>query len=59
MDLTEIIRLLNCREEEERQLFAEAARFRDARLGNTVHLRGLIEISNVCRKDCLYCGIRK
>ena len=59
MDLTEIIRLLNCREEEERQLFAEAARLRDARLGNTVHLRGLIEISNVCRKDCLYCGIRK
>lgn len=23
-----------------------------------VHLRGLIEISNICRKNCLYCGIR-
>lgn len=24
-----------------------------------VFLRGLIELSNICRKDCLYCGIRK
>ena len=24
----------------------------------TVYLRGLIELSNICRKDCLYCGIR-
>lgn len=23
-----------------------------------VYLRGLIELSNICRKDCLYCGIR-
>ena len=23
-----------------------------------VYLRGLIEISNICRKNCLYCGIR-
>lgn len=27
--------------------------------GNAVFLRGLIEISNICRNDCLYCGIRK
>ena len=27
--------------------------------GNTVHLRGLIELSNICEKDCYYCGIRK
>ena len=26
--------------------------------GNTVYIRGLIEISNVCKNDCLYCGIR-
>jgi len=24
-----------------------------------VWLRGLIEFSNICSKDCLYCGIRK
>lgn len=28
-------------------------------VGNKVYLRGLIELSNICRKDCLYCGIRK
>lgn len=27
--------------------------------GNAVHLRGLVEASNVCRCDCNYCGIRK
>jgi len=28
-------------------------------IGNTVHFRGLIELSNFCEKDCLYCGIRR
>ena len=27
--------------------------------GNTVFIRGLIEVSNICRNDCLYCGIRR
>ncbi len=27
--------------------------------GSKVYLRGLIEFSNVCESDCLYCGIRK
>ena len=27
--------------------------------GNRVFIRGLVEISNICRNDCLYCGIRK
>lgn len=27
--------------------------------GNKVFLRGLVEVSNVCRNDCYYCGIRK
>ena len=26
--------------------------------GNTVYIRGLIEVSNICKNDCLYCGIR-
>ena len=29
------------------------------RFGNAVFIRGLIEISNRCRNNCLYCGIRK
>ena len=28
-------------------------------LGDEVHLRGLIEFSNICRNDCQYCGIRR
>jgi biotin synthase len=28
-------------------------------VGKKVYFRGLIELSNVCEKDCLYCGIRK
>lgn len=27
--------------------------------GNQVFVRGLIEISNICKNDCFYCGIRK
>lgn len=27
--------------------------------GNRVFVRGLIEISNICKNDCYYCGIRK
>jgi biotin synthase len=27
--------------------------------GNSVYIRGLIEISNICKNDCLYCGIRR
>ncbi len=26
--------------------------------GNAVYVRGLIEIGNICKNDCLYCGIR-
>jgi len=30
-----------------------------ARFGNGVFVRGIVEFSNICRNDCLYCGIRK
>lgn len=31
----------------------------DRIFGRQVYVRGLIEFTNVCRKDCYYCGIRK
>jgi biotin synthase len=40
-------------------LFAGADRVRRENVGDAVHLRGLIEFSNACGRDCLYCGIRK
>lgn len=39
-------------------LFAEADRIRRTIYGDAVYLRGLIEISNYCRNNCFYCGIR-
>lgn len=40
-------------------LFAEADRVRREQVGDAVHLRGLIEFSNVCGRDCFYCGLRR
>ena len=40
-------------------LFALAQEERHAHYGHDVYLRGLIEFTNYCRNDCLYCGIRK
>ena len=30
-----------------------------ARFGTGIFIRGLIEITNYCRNDCYYCGIRR
>lgn len=27
-------------------------------IGSNIYLRGLVELSNICQKDCYYCGIR-
>lgn len=40
-------------------LTREARRIRESVYGTSVYIRGLIEISNYCKNDCLYCGIRK
>ena len=36
----------------------KAVAARKAVYGTDVYVRGLIEISNICKNDCLYCGIR-
>ena len=40
-------------------LYRQADRVRHDAIGDEVHLRGLIEFSNICRNDCMYCGIRR
>ena len=40
------------------ELFAEACRVRDMVYGRRVFMRGLIEITNHCKNNCRYCGIR-
>ncbi len=37
----------------------EALRLRRKIYGDDVYIRGLIEFTNICCKDCYYCGIRK
>ena len=38
---------------------SRACALRDERYGKRVFKRGLIEFTNYCKNDCLYCGIRR
>ena len=40
-------------------LFQTADKVRQKYVGDEVHLRGLIEFSNICKCNCKYCGLRK
>ena len=40
-------------------LFAKARKVREEHFGRNIYIRGLIEVSNYCKNDCYYCGIRK
>ena len=40
-------------------LFSLADKIRKENVGDSVHLRGLVEFSNICKCDCKYCGLRK
>ncbi len=40
-------------------LFKQADQVRREYAGDEIHLRGLIEFSNHCRRDCRYCGLRR
>ena len=55
----EFVTLIGERTPETTAYLAEkAVETRQAIYGNTVYIRGLIEVSNICKNDCLYCGIR-
>lgn len=56
MTRDEILRWLTC--PDATALFARARADRMRTKGNAVFLRGLIELSSVCDRDCLYCGMR-
>ena len=57
---TEFLRLLDGSDETSDALLREkAVAKRKAVYGNSVFVRGLIEISSYCKNDCLYCGIRR
>ena len=56
---SDIVELLNSQGKQQDELFQTATEIKNQYVGNVVYFRGLIEYSNICRKNCKYCGIRK
>ncbi len=60
LTLDEYEYLIENRTDEAAEILAEKARaVREEHYGKAVYIRGLIEIGNICKNDCLYCGIRR
>ena len=56
----EWIQLIQGRDSEVSEyLFSLARRTREKYYGDDIYIRGLIEFTNYCKNDCLYCGIRR
>jgi biotin synthase len=51
--------LSNFTEETSNYLFEKARTISQRHFGNKIYTRGLIEFTNFCKNDCLYCGIRR
>ena len=58
LEKEDILCLLETEGLDKAELFKYAAKIKRQYVGNEVYLRGLIEYSNICKKDCYYCGIR-
>ncbi len=54
----ELLVLLKATDSDLTALFEKAAEVKEKYVGNVVYYRGLIEYSNMCSKDCYYCGVR-
>ena len=55
-----LVRLLSIDDKSEiEKLFDQAQQLKWLKSDNKVNLRALIELSNICTQNCLYCGIRK
>jgi biotin synthase len=55
----DLVRMLEADGDDRTLLFVQAEKVKKQTIGNKVYFRGLIEFSNICAKDCLYCGIRR
>ena len=51
--------LTGCDAETLRYINKQAQEVALRHFGNKIYIRGLIEVSNCCRNNCYYCGIRK
>lgn len=59
LEREDLMILLDSEGEDKQLLFKKATEVKLKEIGNKVHFRGLVEFSNICGKDCYYCGIRK
>lgn len=60
LSLSEYQTLIDGQNKELRDYAArKAVEIRKSVYGNDVYIRGLIEVGNICRNDCFYCGIRR
>jgi oxygen-independent coproporphyrinogen III oxidase len=50
--------LLTARGDLQQELFSKAREIRKEHMGDSLLLRGVIEISNICQKNCDYCAMR-
>ncbi|MDR0956829.1 MAG: [FeFe] hydrogenase H-cluster radical SAM maturase HydE [Endomicrobium sp.] len=57
LNKSEILSLLKTKDTN--KLFKVANKIRKLYVGDEVHLRALIEFSNYCQQNCLYCGLRR
>ena len=58
LDKEELIELLSC-DNYNQEIFDAADEVRKKYVGDDIHLRALIEFSNICKNNCLYCGLRR
>ena len=54
-----LVYLLSAEGDERKKIYEKAAEIKTQYVGNKVFFRGLIEFSNICAKNCFYCGIRR
>lgn len=55
----DLVYLLHSEDEERTKLFEKAVQVKRDTVGEIAYFRGLVEFSNICAKNCFYCGIRK
>ncbi len=58
LNKNDIIKLLSLDQKNVQLLFEHSAKTKLDYVGNNVYYRGIIEFSNICGKNCYYCGIR-
>jgi len=56
-EMTELIRYRN--KENTEYIFSRALKTKERYYGKKIFIRGTVELSNYCKNDCYYCGLRR